>query len=266
MLGLYEVSAGYGKTEVLHDVSFEIKENGIYVLLGRNGAGKTTTLRVIAGILPPFKGKIKKEGNIGYLSHSFALPQEMSVKESLEFFSQIIGGDPNNVIGRFHLEDILDKRISSLSQGQKKKLSLAKVFLKDYDIYLLDEPTENLDPILASEIRKLIVSLSKSKIIIYTSHNLYEAREIGNYVIVIDKGRISLFKPINEIKLREYTIGIRASGDLSKILKGEYQGDYFVINLNDPSVVNSIIQELMRRNINIYEIKEMRNPLEDLLR
>jgi hypothetical protein len=66
-----------------------------------------------------------------------------------------------------------------------------------------------------------------------------------------------LFKPINEIKLREYTIGIRASEDLSKILKGEYQGDYFVINLNDPSEVNSIIQELMRRNINIYEIKEM---------
>jgi len=265
MIGLYDVSAGYNGIEVLHNVSFEIKENGIYVLLGKNGSGKTTTLRVIAGILPIFKGKIKREGTIGYLSHSLALPPEMTVRESLKFFSEILGGDPNNVIDKFQLQEILDKRISDLSQGQKKRLSIAKVFVKNYDIYLFDEPTGNLDPVLASEIRKMIVSLSKNKIIIYTSHNLYEAREIGNYVMVISNGRLMLFKPMHEISLKEYFIGIRASEDLSKILNGEYQGDYFVVKVNDPSEVNSIIQKLVERNIKILEIKEMKNPLEDLL-
>ncbi|BDC18271.1 ABC transporter ATP-binding protein [Acidianus sp. HS-5] len=266
MLGLYDVSSGYGKKVVLQDVSFEIKENGVYIVLGRNGAGKTTLLRTIAGILKPMKGKIMKEGSFAYLSHSLALPNEMRVKEALEFFSSILGGDVNNVIEKFDLKGLLDKRIADLSQGQKKRVSIAKIFLKNYDIYLFDEPTENLDPITASKIREEIVSLSKSKIVIYTSHNLYEARDIGKYVIVIDEGKLKFFKPISEIRLKEYKIGIRASQDLSRILNGEYQGEYFVITVDDPSKVNQIVQELISKNIQIYEIKEMKNPLEDLLK
>ncbi|ACP56426.1 ABC transporter ATP-binding protein [Saccharolobus islandicus] len=266
MIGLYNVSAGYGKAEVIHDMTFEIKENGVYVILGKNGAGKTTTLRVIAGILPVIKGRVIRKGSVGYLSHSFALPNEMTVREALNFFSKVLGGDPDRVIEEFKLSELLDKKIADLSQGQKKRVAIAKLFLKDHEVYLFDEPTENLDPVIASEIRSMITSLSKHKTVIYTSHNLYEARDIGNYVILIDNGRLALYKPISEIKTKEYVVGIRASEDLSKVLDGHYQGEYFIVTLNDPSEVNNIVLELTKRNVKIFEIKEMKNPLEDLLK
>lgn len=264
-ISLKNVDAGYGNKVILHDISLEINEPSIYVLLGKNGAGKTTTLRLIAGILNPFKGERTVKGSIAYLSHALALPEEMTVKEALTFFSKLLGGDINKPIEIFKLKELLDKKIANLSEGQKKRISIAKIFLKDYDIYLLDEPTNALDPIIASEFRNKIVELSKNKIIIYTSHNLYEARDIGKYVILIDNGKIAKFSPISEIKVKEYLIGIRASKDLSNILSGYYQGEYYVIKVNNPSDVSSIIEKLVKEGIQIYEVKELKNPLEDLL-
>lgn len=265
MIYLKNVYAGYGKTEVLHGITLNITEPGVYVLLGKNGAGKTTTLRVIAGVLKPFRGERKVEGKIAYLTHTSALPEEMTVKEALHFFSKLIGGDVKKVVEEFKLYDLLNKKILDLSEGQKKRISLAKIFMRDADIYLLDEPTTNLDPIFADYLRQKIISLSSKKIVIYTSHNLYEARDIGNYVILIDQGYVKKFLPISEIKVKEHLIGIRASADLSKLFQGYYQGEYYVIKVKDPSEINDILRRLMEKGITIYEIKEMRNPLEDLL-
>ncbi|ARM76610.1 ABC transporter ATP-binding protein [Acidianus manzaensis] len=265
MISLKEVDAGYGGKVILHDISLEINEPSIYIVLGKNGAGKTTTLRVIAGILKPFKGERTVKGSIAYSSHSLALPEEMIVKEALTFFSQLLGGDVNKAIQMFKLQDLLDKKIANLSEGQKKRVSLAKIFLKDYDIYLLDEPTNALDPILASEFRNRIVELSKNKIVIYTSHNLYEARDIGKYVILIDNGKIVKFSSVSDIKVKEYLIGIRASKDLTNLLPGYYQGEYYIVKVKDPSDVNTIVEKLVKEGIQIYEVKEMKNPLEDLL-
>ncbi|AAY80112.1 ATP-binding cassette domain-containing protein [Sulfolobus acidocaldarius] len=266
MILAQHVSTGYGDLEVIHDLTFEIKEKGIYVLLGKNGAGKTTILRLLAGVLKPWKGLFRREGSIAYLPHYIALPPEMRVKEALDFLSRILNANYSSVIEELDLKDLLGKKISDLSQGQKKRVSLSRVFMREKDIYLLDEPTDNLDPVFASKVREKVVSLSKSKIVIYTSHNLYEAKEIGKYVMVMDNGRLIRFCTMDELRTGEYVVGIRASSDLSKILEGHYEGDYFVVKLPDPSMVNEVIQKLLRENITIYEVKEMRNPLEELLR
>ncbi|BBG23947.1 Trehalose/maltose import ATP-binding protein MalK [Sulfuracidifex tepidarius] len=190
----------------------------------------------------------------------------MTVREALSFFKEMIGGDQDKVIQDLELQPLLDKKISQLSQGQKKRVSIAKSMMLDYNVILMDEPTENLDPEVASKLRQRITQLSKDKVILYTSHNLYEARELGRFVIVLNEGKISTFLPISELRTSDYEIGIRASEDISGIVDCTKRGDYFVIKLKDPEEVNPIIQKIMNKNIKIYEIKEMSNPLEDLLR
>src|SRR5512136_2110614 len=156
-LELSGVSSGYGVKEVLHDVGLKISEPSIYVVLGPNGAGKTTLFRTMCGILEAQRGSVTFDGSdvfnssetrrrMIYLSHLNALPEEMTVLQSLKFFSEIEGGgDIEHVVEALHLEPLLNKKISDLSQGQKKRASIAKVFLRDRDLYFLDEPTASVD-------------------------------------------------------------------------------------------------------------------------
>ncbi|SRR5579875_15427 len=260
------VYAGYWGVEVLSDLNLKVSKPGVYVVLGKNGAGKTTLLRTISGVLRPIRGLVKVDGKLSFASHTHALPQDLKVSEALEFFRDLIGGDVEDVVKLFGLNDLLQKRISTLSMGQKRRVSLAKSFLINTDIYLLDEPTDNLDPNWASNVRKIVFNLSREKIILYTTHNLYEAKDLASNVILLDKGRIKLSTPVDKLNTGRYDIGIKASGDLSKILVGEYRGEYFVLSISDPSEVNRIIQRVTSQGIQIYEVREMGNPLEDLLR
>ena len=85
----------------------------------------------------------------------------------------------------------------ALSAGeQKKRVSIARVFLQPRSIYLLDETTANLDPKVAKEIHGLILAFDRDKVVLYASHNLYEAREIGRYVLAIKDGKLALFDRI----------------------------------------------------------------------
>ena len=101
-------------------------------------------------------------------------------------------GGWDKAIELLDLSQLKDKKYY-LSQGQTA--ALAKVFLCERDLYLLDEPTANLDPVVSKEIRDIILKLSKDKMILYSSHNLYEATDIGTYLILID-GSVSTFDRI----------------------------------------------------------------------
>ena len=175
-LELHNVNSGYNKKAVLHDVSLTIQEASIYVVLGRNGAGKTTLFRTIAGILEPYSGKVVFDGEnvtssrdvrkrINYLSHYNAIPEEMTVYNALSFYANIQGGSADEVLALLHLQELSDKKISDLSQGQKKRVSVAKVFLQERDLYLMDEPTSNMDPGYSKEIRDILLKLSKDRIV-----------------------------------------------------------------------------------------------------
>jgi ABC-2 type transport system ATP-binding protein len=228
-LELDNVDSGYNGRPVLHDISFTANESSVYVVLGPNGAGKTTLFRTIAGILEPISGRILLDGkdtnssnevrsSINYLSHYNALPEEMTVYNALRFYAGMEGGDPEKAIDLLGLNELRDKRVSDLSQGQKKRVSIAKVFLKDRDVYLLDEPTANLDPGLSKEIRDIILQLSKDKLILYSSHNLYEATDIGMNLILIKDGKLALFDKIANVRSKSYRVGIKASEDITKIV------------------------------------------------
>ncbi len=274
-LELHEVSAGYGAEEVIHRISLKMIEPSIYVVLGPNGAGKTTLFRTICGILKPFSGQAKfddmdlftsKEARrrIAYLSHLNALPEEMTVFNALKYYADVEGGDVEHVLDLLSLSDLRDKKFSSLSQGQKKRVSVGKIFLRERDLYLLDEPTSNVDPKISKEIRDILINLSKDKFVLYSSHNLYEAREIGTYLILIKNGELKFFDKIENIRAKQYRVGIKSLNDISNLLpESKFDNGYYVVTVDSPTTVAKIINDLVHGGAELTEVRELDNPLQE---
>jgi ABC-2 type transport system ATP-binding protein len=274
-LELNDVSSGYNGQTVLHNINFKLQEPSIYVVLGPNGAGKTTLFRTIAGILEPYDGKIllddqnmttsgEARRKMSYLSQYNAMPEEMTVYNALRFYADMEGGNPDDVIDLLDLGQLKNKRVSDLSQGQKKRAAIAKVFLHESDVYLLDEPTSNLDPLISKEIRDILLKLSKDKMILYSSHNLYEATDIGTYLILIKNGSVTLFDKISNIKPKQYRVGIKTSTDISKIIDAQREGDYFVFNASSPEEAGFALKRLIENGVLVTEMRQLDNPLQEL--
>jgi len=271
------VSAGYLGSRVLHQVSFRISEPSIYVVLGPNGAGKTTLFRTLAGILRPYEGEVLVGGEpidrqtsrdrLHYLAHVEGLPDALQVREALEFFARAEGADANDVervLDQLEIRDLSAKFPSQLSAGQRKRVSIARIFLRERSIYLLDEPTANLDPRVAREIRELVLKLSREKIVLYSSHNLFEAREIGRHVLVIKSGAIARFDRIENIRGSRFVLGIRVLESSIALAGYDHEGEYYLRELSGPEEVPGILHDLIAQGVKIREAREMENPLEDL--
>jgi ABC-2 type transport system ATP-binding protein len=275
-LELADVSSGYEGKPVLHDITFKAQESAIYVVLGPNGAGKTTLFRTIAGILEPYSGEVRFDGEdltqskdarkrVNYLSHYNAIPEEMTVRGALDFYARMEGGDVDEVLSLLGLEELKDKRVSDLSQGQKKRVSIAKVFLRERDLYLLDEPTSNLDPAVSKEIRDILLRLSKDKVVLYSSHNLYEARDVGTNLILIRDGAIAYFDKISNIKSKEYRVGIKTATDISKLVDAKLgDGGYYVLTVSTPEEAGLALKKLVENGVLVTEMRQLDNPLQDL--
>lgn len=274
-LELQEISAGYGREEVVHKISLKITEPSIYVVLGPNGAGKTTLFRTICGILKPSSGQAKfdnldlfnsKEARkrIAYLSHLNALPEEMTVFNALKYYADIEGGDVERVLDLLSLRELKDKKFSSLSQGQKKRVSVGKILLRERDLYLLDEPTSNVDPKVSKEIRDMLIKLSQDKFVLYSSHNLYEAREIGKYLILIKDGELKFFDKMENLRTGQYRVGLKALNDVSRLLpEYKFENGYYVITVEDSREVAEIVTRLVQSGAELVEIRELDNPLQE---
>ncbi|MGC2288536.1 MAG: ABC transporter ATP-binding protein [Thermoplasmata archaeon] len=271
------VSSGYLGKRVLEDISFVIEEPAIYVVLGPNGAGKTTLFRTLAGILEPYSGTVEVDGidiarheartRMQYLSHIDGIPDGLRVDEALRFYATVegVGGrEIEKVVQLLGIQELRSRFFSELSQGQKKRVSIARVFLQERSIYLLDEPTSNLDPKLAREIRDLVLALSRDDLVVYSSHNLFEAKEIGKYVLALRSGRVGYFGLLRELRPSKYVIGIRADGAEGVLPASSRQGDYYLQELAGPEEVPKLVAELIAKGVQIREVKEMENPLEDL--
>jgi ABC-2 type transport system ATP-binding protein len=189
----------------------------------------------------------------------------MTVAGALRFYSEIEEGDAAKAVEMLGLSNLANKKVSDLSQGQKKRVSVAKLFLRERKLYLMDEPTSNLDPIVAREVRDIILSLSREKFVMYSSHNLYEAREIGDYIVLIRNGSVGFFGKKEELRAGGYSVGIKASADLSRVLPGGRQEkEYYVVGVGGQRDVGALVKKVVDSGIVIYEVKEMGNPLEDL--
>ena len=209
MIKVTKLSKNYGSVKAVQSISFELKDGEIVGFLGANGAGKTTTLKMITGYLVPTAGSIKVNGmdiiddihdiqkQIGYLPELNPLYTEMRVYEYLEFLAGIrkITGKQfkeafARVVEQCGLKGVVHKSISDCSKGYKQRIGLAAAMIHDPKILILDEPVTGLDPNQIVEIRRLIKSLGKEKLVFMSSHILQEIQATVDRIIIINKGKI----------------------------------------------------------------------------
>ena len=209
MISVSNLSKNYGNVKAVDSISFDLKDGEVVGFLGANGAGKTTTLKMITGYLVPTNGEIKVNGldivdntseiqeMIGYLPELNPLYTEMRVYDYLEFLGSIrnIKGSDfkqalSRVVDKCGLSGVVHKVIADCSKGYKQRIGLAAAMIHDPKILILDEPVTGLDPNQIVEIRSLIKSLGKEKLVFMSSHILQEIQATVEKIIIIDKGKI----------------------------------------------------------------------------
>jgi ABC-2 type transport system ATP-binding protein len=193
------------KSIALENLSFDIYQNDCIAILGKNGSGKSTLLRLIGNILTPDKGTItinNKEIDTSYISgNERSFFWRLTVFENLEFFSKIYGRsdkkikkDVENILNKLGLSQFINTKFMSLSSGFKKRVSIARALIKNPDIFLFDEITTSLDKTSKNQIISTINDLRtrrKNKVIMWATHDVDEALNISNKIILLEGGTIS---------------------------------------------------------------------------
>lgn len=207
----------YGNQKAVQELNFRIDSGEIVGFLGPNGAGKSTTLKMLLGLTKPDTGTVRinekdpqefgieLKKSIGYLAENNPMYEDMYVREFLSFIGQVhqlasLEVKIQEVIEKVGLQQEAHKKIHELSKGYKQRVGIALAILHDPKILLLDEPTSGLDPNQREEIRDLIKSLRKDRIILFSSHILSEVAAVCDRVLLIHKGKKVADSPMKEIK------------------------------------------------------------------
>ena len=209
MIKVQDLSKNYGDVQAVKSIDFEIDDGEIVGFLGENGAGKTTTLKMLTGYLAPTAGNVEIndlnindsaleiQKQIGYLPELNPLYPEMSVYEYLEFIARVRNITGKNfrealirVVDRCGLQGVVHKEVSSCSKGYKQRIGLAGSMIHDPKILILDEPVTGLDPNQIVEIRELIKSLGREKLVRMSSHILQEIHATVDRLLIIHQGEI----------------------------------------------------------------------------
>ena len=212
MLRIEGVSKRFRKEDVLKAFNLSCDRGEIVVLLGPNGSGKSTTLRMIAGIVKGDSGRIEILGgdpwvtetreSLSYLPQRIEFPKYYRAKDVLSLAAEIRGigrGRIQEMIERFSMEKWLDKYVKELSGGMVQRLALAVTFMPNVPLYLLDEPSNNLDFEGLQAFRRGIGEIvRKGATVVLSTHSLVEAEMLATRVVMLWKGKIVKEEPAQE--------------------------------------------------------------------
>ena len=205
MLELQDISKSYEELKALNGVSFTLRAGEVVGLLGPNGAGKSTLMKILTGYIKNWHGSIRYGTNdlrektkdiqqvTGYLPENNPLYPDLFVLEYLKFIASIYGIQQPpyaTVIDKVGLNEVKNRKISTLSKGYQQRVGFAAALLHDPEILILDEPTTGLDPNQLIAIRKLIRQLGEEKIVLLSTHILSEVESVCDRVIIIRKGEV----------------------------------------------------------------------------
>jgi heme ABC exporter ATP-binding subunit CcmA len=195
----------YGDFPALRDVRLEAAPGSCLALIGRNGAGKTTLLRIIAGFSRPGRGQVRIFGNppretetrrhIGFIGHGISVYDELSALENLTLFGRLYGlADPRRSalewLERTGLERVRNGLVREFSRGMRQRLAVARAFLHEPSVLLLDEPFTALDDRAIAVLQTLLrQALAAGKTIILSTHQLREALELASHVALLTRGQ-----------------------------------------------------------------------------
>jgi len=228
VIQIEHLAYAYGKTEAVHDLSFEVLPGRCYGLFGRNGAGKTTTMKCLLNLLRPHRGQVRVFGvdpakdevavkrRLAYVPDQLVFYPWMSVRETLDYLASFREHwnrkTEEELLDRFQLEPA--KRTAALSKGQRTQLGLIAAICPETDLLVLDEPTSGLDPIVRREFIEAVISAYQEgnagdRTILISTHLITEFEGLIDDFTIIDQGRAVLTLEADEARERFQKIRAR---------------------------------------------------------
>ncbi len=185
------LSKAFGNNIVIHDFSLEVRPNEITCLLGPSGCGKSTLLNIVAGTLSSDDGAIiRNAGEKGRTSYLFQEPRLLPWMTALENVALVLGGDSataERMLNEVGLGDSLAKYPNELSGGMKQRVAMARAFSFQSTMLLMDEPFQNLDTKLKSDLLKVFIKLWKQdeRTVVWVTHDITEACLVANTIVCL---------------------------------------------------------------------------------
>lgn len=272
----------------LDGASFTIAPGARVCLLGPNGAGKTTMIRLITGGLEPSAGLVRLFGRqagepefleakrrVGIVPQSPGMYGDVRVRDYLELVRTLYGrGDVDEAIDALRLREHANRNMAELSGGLQRRLAIAAALLPRPDLLLLDEPTVGLDPVAAREVHEALSEIMVGRTTLLCTHNLAEAEDLCDSVVILRAGRVLLHEPIATLRARagpQLALGAReGSARLAEVLIGlgkiprEHDGLVHVTVVDPRAEAPELVRALVEAGLGIQECRPLEPSLEDL--
>ena len=214
----------YGAQVILKDLDLDVPWGAFLTVFGTNGSGKTTLIKVLATLSRPAKGQISLAGfdlkenaagirrNIGMVTHQPMLYGDLTALENLKFHGKMFGLKDlderiENATQIMGLGRFLTKRVSTLSHGMQKRVSLAKATLHDPPILLLDEPETGLDQEALGMLRDVMVAGDRGRrTVLMVTHSVERGLALGNRVAILAGGKIAFHENRDRVDEEEFKV------------------------------------------------------------
>ena len=285
------LTKSFNEIIAVDNLTFTVKENGVYGFLGQNGAGKSTTIRMLLSLIRPTKGEIRIFGldlsthrkeilqRIGAIIEKPDLYKYLTAIENLNLFATMSGLKLKrkqliDKLEKVGLAERADSKIKTYSQGMKQRLGIAVALVHDPDLIILDEPMNGLDPQGIADIRQLINHLSKDqgKTIFISSHLLSEMEQVADSLLIIHKGKKIAEGNMNQLLNPEQSrieVETRSAIEFELQLKQTAWANN-IISVNGQKIimqmrreeVPAFVQQMAERKQDIFSIHK-KNSLED---
>ncbi len=295
MIEVEGLTRRFGEVTAVEGLTFSVGEGEVLGLLGPNGAGKTTTVRMLACLIGVSAGSATVGGHrvtdprqaravramVGLAPEDVGLYGELTPVQTLDFFGRLYGlpaarrpARIEELLTRLRLWEVRDRRVATFSKGMKQRLALARALVHDPPVLFLDEPTANLDPEGAREVREMLLDLRRDhRTIVLNTHHLEDAERVCDRVAILDTRLVALGSP-DELRgasgrravLRldavtpAVTDAVRALGH--RELAAE--GSRLTVGLTDPEhEVPDLVEAVVRAGGRVHEVGAGAASLED---
>jgi ABC-2 type transport system ATP-binding protein len=263
----------YGSTPGIIDLDLEVHEGEVFGFIGPNGAGKSTTIRTVLNFLFPtsgsgkifgldiIKGSLDIRARTGYLPGDLTMYETMTAREFLTYFANLRKIDARlrmqELADRFELD--LDRKIKDYSTGNRQKVGIVNAFMPAPELYILDEPTAGLDPLMQQEFQEMIREVKdEGRTVFLSSHILPEVERIADRVGIVRDSRLVEVDTVEAFKAkahRSVTIHFAAQVDassfegLESVAEVERRNDGTVLSLTVRGSMDAVVKEAAKHDV-----------------
>ena len=281
------ITKTFGKVRAVDGVSFSVESGEIVGLIGPNGAGKTTTIRMLLDIFKPDSGSVavlggamdeSKKDRIGYLPEERGLYQDISLEKCLVYLASIKGMPAalieerlTDYLQRFDLTEYRKRKVKDLSKGMQQKAQIITTFIHQPQLVIVDEPFSALDPLNTQMVKDLLrAEKARGTAIIMSTHQMNQAEELCDRILLVNKGRIMLSGPIQDIR-RQFArpeILVKSSVPLPQDIPGisrvETENHHQRAFLEPGASPQAVLNEMVQRGILLDQFEVAQPTLDEI--